>query len=164
MKVGEIADSRGQRRLDALAHAARHHRRSATGADGDDDIAAIDDGGKDESGMHEVVHHIDGKTDGLRARRQRNADIAGAGAEDRDHALQISRERITLRDLDAIGIDAARDHDCRPSHTSARAHRPQPAIAISRVRDRQRRPAGPVRFADRGRQAGTASLFSQLRG
>jgi len=35
-----------QHSLDALAHAARHHRRGAAGADGHHHIAAIDDGGK----------------------------------------------------------------------------------------------------------------------
>ena len=93
-EAGEIADARRQHRLDALAHAARHHRRSAAGADGDDDIAAIDDRGKDESRMREVVHHIDGQADRLGARRHRNADVAGAGAEDRDHAGKIGGERI----------------------------------------------------------------------
>ena len=87
-EAGEIADPRRQHRLDALAHAARHHRRGAAGADGDHDVAAIDDGGKDESRMREVVHHIDGQADRLRARRHRNADVAGAGAEDRDHAAR----------------------------------------------------------------------------
>jgi hypothetical protein len=48
MKAGEIADPRRQHRLDALAHAARHDRRSSAGADGNDDVAAIDDGGKDK--------------------------------------------------------------------------------------------------------------------
>ena len=43
-EAGEIADPRRQHRLDALAHAARHHRRGAAGADRDHDVAAIDDG------------------------------------------------------------------------------------------------------------------------
>ena len=88
---GEIADARRQHRFDALAHAARDHRRRAAGADGDDDVAAIDDRGKDEGGMREVVHHIDGQPDRLGAHRHRNADIAGAGAEDGDDAGEIGR-------------------------------------------------------------------------
>ena len=100
-EAGEIADPRRQRRLDPFAHAARHHGRGAAGADGNDDVAAIDDGGKDEGGMREVVHHIDGKADALCALRQRNADITGAGAEHGDHALQLGRQRIAMRDLDA---------------------------------------------------------------
>src|SRR5690348_10723035 len=45
---GKIADARRQYGFDLLAHAPRHHGRSAAGADGDDDIAAINDGRKDE--------------------------------------------------------------------------------------------------------------------
>ena len=101
---GEIADARRQHRFDALAHAARDHRRSAAGADGNDDVAAIDDRGKDESGMREIVHHIDGQPDRLCARRHRNADVAGAGAEDCDHAGQIGSERIAGRAFDPGGI------------------------------------------------------------
>ena len=104
MKAGEIADARRQHRLDALAHAARDHRRRATGADGNDDVAAIDDRGKDESGMREVVHHIDGQPDCLCAHRHRNADIAGAGAEDCDHARQIGSEWIARGALDPRGV------------------------------------------------------------
>ena len=48
----------------------------------------------------EVVHHIDGQTDRLRPRRHRNADVAGAGAEDRDDAGQIGGERIAVRGFD----------------------------------------------------------------
>ncbi len=83
-----------------LAHAARHDRRSAAGADGNDDVAAIDDGGKDESRMDEVVHHIDGQSDRLGACRHRHADVAGTGAEDRDHTGQIGGERIAGIRLD----------------------------------------------------------------
>ena len=95
-EAGEIADPRRQHRLDALAHAARHHRRGAAGADRDHDIAAIDDGGKDESRMREVVHHIDGQADRLRPRRHRNADVAGTRTEDRNDAAEIGGERIAI--------------------------------------------------------------------
>ena len=118
---GEIADARRQHRFDALAHAARDHRRRAAGADGNDDVAAIDDRGKDESGMREVVHHIDGQADRLRARRHRNADVAGAGAENCDDARQIGSERIASGRFDPRGVRRRRaqpDHDCRRSHTS----------------------------------------------
>ena len=110
-EAGEIADARRQHRLDALAHAARDHRRRAAGADGDDDVAAIDDRGKDEGRMREVVHHIDGQADRLRARRHRNADVAGAGAEDRDDAGEIGRQRIARGQFDPRrigGSEAAR--------------------------------------------------------
>ena len=66
-ETGEIANARGQNSLDALAHPARDDRRCSAGADSDDDIAAIDDGGENESRMGEIVHHIDGQTDRLGA-------------------------------------------------------------------------------------------------
>ena len=168
-EAGEIADARRQHRFDALAHAARHHRRGAAGADGNDDVAAIDDRGKDESGMREVVHHIDGQPDRLRARRHRNADIAGAGAEDRDHAGEIGRQRIALRQARSARRRRHRglpDHDRRRSHTSGPARRPPPAGAISRARVRPLQRAAPCRFADPGTQADSASdtRFPQLGG
>src|SRR4029077_17139725 len=52
-EAGEIADPCRQNRLDALAHAARNDRRCAAGADSDDDIAAIDNGRKDEGRVAE---------------------------------------------------------------------------------------------------------------
>ena len=103
-EAGEIADPCRKHRLDALAHAARHHGRSAAGADGNNDIAAIDDGGKDESGMREVVHHIDGQPDRLCTRRHSDTDITRTRAEDRDHSFKIGRQRIALRDIDACGF------------------------------------------------------------
>ena len=109
-EAGEIADPRRQHRFDALAHAARHHRRGAAGADGDDHVAAIDDGGKNESRMREVVHHIDGQADRLGPRRHRNADVAGARAQDRNDAGEIGRQRIAFGKLDprrVRGIQAA---------------------------------------------------------
>ena len=56
---------------------------AAAGADGNDDVAAIDDGGKDEGGMREVVHHIDGQSDRIsraqtwryRCRRRRRKEL-----------------------------------------------------------------------------------------
>ena len=99
-EAGEIADPRRQHRLDALAHAARHHRRGAAGADRDHDVAAIDDGRKNESRMREVVHHIDGQADRLGPRRHRRSDVAGARAQDRNHAVEIGRQRIALGELD----------------------------------------------------------------
>ncbi len=102
-KTGEIADSRGQNSLDALADAARHHRRGAAGADGDHHVAAIDDGGKDEGRMRQIVHHIDGQADGFGARRHRNAGLAGARAEDRNHAREIGGQGIAFAKLDPCG-------------------------------------------------------------
>ena len=78
-EAGEIADARGQHRFDALAHTARDHRRRAAGADRDHDVAAIDDRRKDEGGMREVVHHVDGKARGLRPRRHASR-VACTGA------------------------------------------------------------------------------------
>ena len=110
MKAARSPIARRQHRFDLLAHAARDHRRRAAGADGNDDIAAIDDGGKDESGMREVVHHIDGQPDRLRAHRHRNADIAGAGAKDCDHAGKVGNQRIAGGQFDpggVVGIEAS---------------------------------------------------------
>jgi hypothetical protein len=54
--------------------------------------------------MREIVHHIDGQAHRLRACRHGNADVTGAGAEDRDHVRQIGGERITRSRLDPRGI------------------------------------------------------------
>ena len=98
----------GSMRLDAFAHAARHHRRGATGADRHDDVAAIDDGRKDEGGMREIVHHVDGQADRSRARRHRSADVAGARAENRDHAAEIGGQRIAFGKLDPRRVAASK--------------------------------------------------------
>ena len=87
----EIADSRRQQRLDALAHAARHHRRCTAGADRHHDLAAIDDRRNDETRMRGIVHHIDGQTRRPRSRRHRNADFAGTCAEHRNDFVQPDR-------------------------------------------------------------------------
>jgi len=96
---GEIADPRRQHSFDALADAARHHWRGSAGADGNYDIAAIDNGRKNESRMREIIHHIDGQPDRLRPRRDRNPDVGGARAQDRNHATQIGRQRIAFAKL-----------------------------------------------------------------
>ena len=108
---GEIADPCGQSGLDTFAHAARDHRRCAAGADRDDDVAAIDDGRKDEARMHEIVHHIDGQTNRLGPYRHRHADIAGAGAEDRNDTGEIGRQRIALRELDPRRVSGIKPAD-----------------------------------------------------
>ena len=41
-----------------------------------------------------------GRPTALRARRHRDADVAGAGAEDRDHAGKIGGQRIAFAKLD----------------------------------------------------------------
>ena len=105
---GEIADAGGQHSFDALAHAARHDRRSSAGADGNDHVAAIDDGGKNESRMREIVHHIDGQTDRLGPRRHRNSDVAGARAQDGNDAGEIGRQRIAIRKLDPRHIGSGK--------------------------------------------------------
>ena len=97
---GEIADARRQHRLDAFAHPARHHRRRSAGAHGDHDIAAIDDRGKDEGRMGEVVHDIYGQADRLGPRRHQGSDVARARAEDCNDAREIGGKRIACRKLD----------------------------------------------------------------
>ena len=163
-ETGEIADPRRQHRLDALAHAARDHRRSAAGADGNDDIAAIDDGGKDESRMRKVVHHIDGQTDRLRTRRHRRPDIAGAGAKDGNHAREIGRQRIAASQARSARHRWRRgqpDHDRLIGGVPAdpRAGRDQQAQFRPR-RVRPRRLAAPGRLADREIQADIACGYS----
>ena len=100
MKAGEIADPRRQHRLDAFAHAARHHRRCAAGADRDHHVTAIDDRGKNEARMRQVVHHIDRQADRLCPHRHRNSDVAGARAKNRNHTAEIGRQRIAFGNLD----------------------------------------------------------------
>src|SRR5829696_6725621 len=61
--------------------------------------------------MREVVHHIDGQPDRLGARRHRNADVAGAGAENGNDAREVGRERIARSRLDPRcirGIEASK--------------------------------------------------------
>ena len=168
-ETGEIADPRRQHRLDALAHAARHHRRSAAGADGDTTSPRSTMAGKDEGGMREVVHHIDGKADRLGARRHRNADIAGAGAEDRDDAGKIGRQRIALRMLDLrriVGIEPAQimiavGRVPADARTGRREQAQFRARKIARANQQHR-----TGFADRGRRAGIAcdTRFPHIRG
>ena len=50
--------------------------------------------------MREVVHHIDGQTDGLRPCRHRNAEITGTGAEHRHDARKVRRQRIAMSEFD----------------------------------------------------------------
>ena len=54
--------------------------------------------------MREIVHHIDGQSHRLCARRHGNADVTGAGAEDRDHIRQIGGERIARGRLDPCDV------------------------------------------------------------
>ena len=149
---GEIADPRRQDGFDALAHAARHHRRGAAGADRDHHVAAIDDGRKNESRMRKIVHHIDGQADRFRPRRHRDADVAGARTQDRNHAAQIGDQRIAFGQLDPRGIGGV-----QPAHimtavggepADARARRQQQAQFRPRQIRRTRR-AGSDRSEDR---------------
>src|SRR5258708_10130193 len=100
----EVTDPGGQSRFDALAHAARHHRRGSAGADGDHHVAAIDDRGKNKARMLEIVHHIDGQADRFCACRHCNSDVASACARDRNDAGEIGGERIAFREPDPRGI------------------------------------------------------------
>src|ERR1700737_1724275 len=98
-KTGEIADSSGQNGLDALAHAARHHRRGSAGADGNNHVAAIDNRRKNKGRMRQVVHHIHGQADRLRPRRHRGPDVARARAQDRNHPAEIGSQRVASHKL-----------------------------------------------------------------
>jgi len=65
-----------------------------------DDIAAIDDGRKDEGRMFEVVHHVDGDAGRPGPRRYFGSDVARARAEDRDDAGEIGGQRIAIGQFD----------------------------------------------------------------
>src|ERR1700745_1542283 len=97
----ELTDARGKHSLDAPPPAARHDGRSATGANGDYHIAAIDDGGKNEGRMRKVVHDIHRKTERPGARRHRRTDLAGARTKHRDDSGEIGGQWIALGRLDA---------------------------------------------------------------
>ena len=144
---GEIADPGGQHRFDALADAARHHRRGAAGADRHHDIAAIDDGGKNESRMGEIVHHIDGKADRLGPRRHRNADVAGARAQDGNHALEFGRQRIAAGKFDPRRIISG-----EPAHIMMAVGR---EVADARTRRRQQAQFRPRQIAGADKQHGS---------
>ena len=112
--------------------------------------------GKDEGRMRKVVHHVHGQADRLGPRRHRNADVAGARAEDRDHAGEIGRQRIARRKLDPRrvgGIETAQIMMAIGRDTSERARRPRPAGAISPAPDR-RAPTSSTGPACRSRNTG----------
>src|SRR6266516_1810018 len=108
-KAGEIANTSGQHRFDALPQAARHDRRSSAGADSDDHITAIDDGRKNEGRMREIVHHIHRQTDGLCPRRHKRPDVASARTQNCDHSGKIGSQWIAsgkLNSRSAGGLEA----------------------------------------------------------
>ena len=83
---GELADARGQNGFDPFANPARQDRRCAAGADRDHDIAAIDDGGKDEGRKVRAVDHI-----------HRNAERPGARREPRRRSRRPRRSPARAR-------------------------------------------------------------------
>ena len=61
--------------------------------------------------MHEIVHYIDGHTNRLGPYRHRHADIARAGAEDRNHTGEIGRQRIALHERDPRRVSGIKPAD-----------------------------------------------------
>ena len=108
MKVARSPIRAGNSASMLLAHAARHHRRSAAGADRNDDIAAIDDGGKNESRMFEVVHHVH-----RQANRLSRSDIAGAMSPRRTE-LAITPARSAVSGSPAPGSIRAASSVSKP--------------------------------------------------
>jgi hypothetical protein len=99
---GKRADPLRQQHLNALAQPSRQHRRRATGSDGDDDVAAVDDGGNDEGRQVGTVDDVD--------RNARRPGAAGhlvverpAGCGHDSHNVgQIVGPRIAIEDRDAV--------------------------------------------------------------
>jgi hypothetical protein len=58
-QFGKLADPRGKQRFDPFTQALRQNRGSSAGADGDDHLATIDDGGKDKGRQIRAVDNID---------------------------------------------------------------------------------------------------------
>jgi hypothetical protein len=154
-EAGEIADPGRQHGFDALAHAARHHRRSAAGADRDNDVTAIDNGRKNERGMLQIVHHIDRQADRPGPRRHRHADIAGAGTQDRNDATKIGRQGIALRKLDPRHVGGIQSADIM----IAIGRKP----ANPRARGRQQAQFRPHQVAGADKQHGTGLQIEKHR-
>ncbi len=89
---GKVTDARRQEGFDALAQAAREHRRSTARADGDDDLAAIDDGGEDEAGKLRPVDDVDRDVPGARARGDHLIERA---AGRRHHGAEVGEVGLT---------------------------------------------------------------------
>ena len=90
----KIADARRQQRFDALAQAAREHRRGPAGADRDYDIAAIDHGRNEKGRQVGPVDHVDHDVAGAGARGDLLIDRA-AGRRDHRHEFgEVGLQRI----------------------------------------------------------------------
>ena len=71
----QLADSRGDERFEALAKAARQHRRRAAAGNSDQHGIAVDDRGYDEARGFAVIDHIDGNI--ARIRQVRDPAVHG---------------------------------------------------------------------------------------
>ncbi len=97
---GQIADAGGQQGLDQLAQAPRQNRRGAAGADRDHDLAAIDDGGKDEGRELRPVHDIDGDAPTARPSCHLGVERLARRRNDRNGVAQIGSQRIAGADFE----------------------------------------------------------------
>lgn len=160
---------RAGRTADALAHAACDHRRRTAGANGDDNVAAIDDG-ENEVKMREIVHHVDG---GKKPTALARAAIAVpmSPAPRRGTAMTPPRsaaERIAFDPFDAPKHPRRRsrsDHDCHRWQTAnppaGRRQQPQFRRAQDRRLDEQHHAA--LQIEEHG-QKSHAILASPLSG
>ena len=98
-QLGELADARGQYRFDQLAQAPRQNRRAAAGRDRNHDLAAIDDGGKDECRQNRTVDDIDGNALATRACGNLTIEQFAGGRNDGDDVAQVRLERIPEADF-----------------------------------------------------------------
>ena len=104
----EVADARRQQRFDALPQPPRQHRRSAAGADRHHDLAAIDNGRKDESRQIGPIDDVDRNS--LPARLCGEVIVAriADGRHDGDEAGEIRLPRVGTRNLNAAGMQVGR--------------------------------------------------------
>ncbi len=153
---GEIADARRQQRLDPLAQPARQNGRGAAGADRDHDVAAVDDGGKDEGRQVGPVDHVDRDAGRARARGDGFVHRASGGAHDGDDAGEVRRCGIARDNVELsfarVGADRGLGRsDCKlfragvPADAGAgRAQEPQLVVRRRSTSDQGDRSVGDI--------------------
>jgi hypothetical protein len=99
----EVADARRQQRFDALAQPPRQHRRGAAGPDRDHNLAAVDNGRKNESRQVGPVDDIDRNSLPPRLRGDRIVALIAEGRDDGNQAGEVRLLRIGSRNLDPSG-------------------------------------------------------------
>ena len=104
----EIADAGRQHRFDALAQPPRQHGRGAAGADGDNDLSAVDHGREDESGEVRPVNDVDRDVLAPRALRNLCIERTAARRNNGDELAKIHLQRIATGKLDFTSGDVLR--------------------------------------------------------